>query len=87
MTRDRFEGCLLGLALGDALGAPFEGGAIERIAWRFLGKTRSGRMRRTDDTQMSLDLAEVLTVTGHLDEVDRIASGARGLWETSRCEP
>jgi ADP-ribosylglycohydrolase len=27
-AEDRFAGCLLGLALGDALGAPFEGGPV-----------------------------------------------------------
>jgi hypothetical protein len=31
-SMDKFTGCLLGLALGDALGAPFEGGPIERFA-------------------------------------------------------
>ena len=30
MTQDQFEGCLMGLALGDALGAPYEGGLAER---------------------------------------------------------
>ncbi len=70
MARDRFEGCLLGLALGDALGAPLEGGPLERLAWRLLGKTKTGEMRWTDDTQMSLDLAESLIAKGHLDEDD-----------------
>lgn len=50
----------MGLALGDAMGAPFEGGPLERLAWRFMGTTRTGEMRWTDDTQMSLDLAESL---------------------------
>jgi len=63
-TQDQFEGCLLGLALGDALGAPFEGGPIERFVWRLLGTTRAGEMRWTDDTQMSLDLAESLIDNG-----------------------
>jgi len=60
MELDQFQGCLLGLALGDAFGAPFEGGPVERLVWRVIGKTRQGAMRWTDDTQMSLDLAESL---------------------------
>ncbi len=70
MTRDRFEGCLLGLALGDALGAPQEGGPIERLAWLVLGRTRRGEMRWTDDTQMSLDVAESLIAVGRVDGDD-----------------
>jgi poly(ADP-ribose) glycohydrolase ARH3 len=57
---ERFQGCLLGLALGDALGAAHQGGALERMLWRVIGKTRSGLTRWSDDTQMSLDLAESL---------------------------
>ena len=57
---DRFAGCLLGLALGDAMGAPREGGAAERLAWRVLGRTPDGRMRWTDDTQMTLALSASL---------------------------
>ena len=64
---ERFTGSLLGLALGDAFGAPLEGGPIERFVWRLIGKTRSGKMRWTDDTQMSLDLAESLISNGCLD--------------------
>jgi len=67
---DRFVGGLLGLALGDALGAPYEGGPLEQMAWRFLGTTRQGEMRWTDDTQMSLDLAESLIACGGVDADD-----------------
>lgn len=70
MTSDRFEGCLLGLALGDALGAPFEGGLLERLVWRFLGKTAAGHARWTDDTQMAKDTAESLVAKGSLDPDD-----------------
>ncbi len=55
LTPEKFEGCLLGLALGDALGARFEGGIAERALWWFIGTTREGHMRWTDDTQMSLE--------------------------------
>lgn len=60
MTPDRYAGCFLGLALGDALGAPHEGGLVERGLWKLLGKTRNGKIRWTDDTQMALDLAQSL---------------------------
>src|SRR6202008_4200566 len=38
-TLDQFQGCLLGLALGDAMGAPHEGGPVERLVWKLIGKT------------------------------------------------
>lgn len=66
-SADQYAGCLLGLALGDALGAPFEGGWLERGLWRLIGTTRDGRMRWTDDTQMALDLAEALLANDGLD--------------------
>ena len=69
-SKDQFAGCMLGLALGDALGAPFEGGVVERLVWRFMGKTGAGLIRWTDDTQMSLDLAESLLGRGELDADD-----------------
>jgi ADP-ribosylglycohydrolase len=55
------------LALGDALGAAHEGGLLERLLWRVIGTTREGRIRWTDDTQMSLDVAESLIAKGDLD--------------------
>jgi poly(ADP-ribose) glycohydrolase ARH3 len=51
---------MLGLATGDALGAPYEGGPLERLVWWFIGRTSDGCLRWTDDTQMALDLAESL---------------------------
>jgi len=66
VTSDRFEGCLLGLALGDALGAPHEGGPVEKLSWRVLGRTGRGEMRWTDDTQMALDIAESIAVHGRI---------------------
>lgn len=80
MTRERFEGCLLGLALGDAMGAPHEGGPVERLVWRLMGKTVRGDMRWTDDTQMSLDIAESLIERGTLvpdDLAHRFAASYR----------
>lgn len=76
-TLDQFRGCLLGLALGDTLGAPFEGGILERLVWRAIGKTRSGEMRWTDDTQMAVDLAESFLANGGIDSDDLASRFAR----------
>ncbi len=57
INANKYSGCFLGLAIGDAYGAPFEGGPIERLLWKVIGKTKDGKMRYTDDTQMSIDLA------------------------------
>jgi poly(ADP-ribose) glycohydrolase ARH3 len=69
----RFQGCLLGLALGDALNAPFEGGVFERLLWRLIGRTKNGEVRWTDDTQMSLDVTESLVAKGGVDPDDLAA--------------
>ncbi len=57
---DRFCGTLLGVAVGDALGAPFEG-ALSADPDR-LGKllAEPGPLRYTDDTHMTLGLARSL---------------------------
>lgn len=79
---DRYAGCLLGLACGDALGGPVEFEAREDIAlaypsglrdfvgggWQLL---RPGEV--TDDTLMALDLARSLVTTGALD-LDDVAN-------------
>lgn len=67
LTADRFTGCLLGLATGDALGAPYEGGPLERLVWWFIGRTSDGCRRWTDDTQMALDLAGALLENDGVD--------------------
>lgn len=75
----RYRGCLLGLALGDTLGAPHEGGPLERLLWRCIGRSR-GRMRHTDDTAMALELAQSLLQRRGLDPDDiarRHAAGYR----------
>jgi len=79
-SKDQYLGCIFGLALGDALGAPYEGGPIEHFVWWLIGRTKEGLPRWTDDTQMSLDLAESLLSLGVLDQTDlamRFASSYR----------
>ena len=82
-VRDRIAGCLLGLALGDALGAPFEGGPLERLLWRLIGRTLSWKRRWTDDTQMSLDLAASLVANRCVDP-DDLALRFAGSYRWSR---
>ncbi len=65
--RARFCGSLLGLAWGDALGAPQEGGLLERLLWRCITLGTPSVLRWTDDTQMSLDLAESLVARGAVE--------------------
>ena len=84
---DRVRGSLLGLAVGDALGAPLEGLSPQQVrahygtvndyvdgakAW----KKKPFRWRLpglyTDDTQQALALADVMLATGRVD-LDRLA--------------
>jgi poly(ADP-ribose) glycohydrolase ARH3 len=71
---DRFAGCLLGLAVGDALGAPYEGLTCTHIFYRFgppaaVVKNPSGDpLFYTDDTEMMIGVAETLAECGTVDE-------------------
>src|SRR5690242_697593 len=71
---DRSVGALLGLAVGDALGAPFEG--LDRDSYPRVADYASGGMHNvepgawTDDTAMAICLAESLLARGGVDEQD-----------------
>jgi ADP-ribosyl-[dinitrogen reductase] hydrolase len=71
-TLDRFVGCLLGLACGDALGAPVEEWSHETIK-STLGFIRDyqttilGRGVITDDTQLTIILSESIIQNEHFD--------------------
>ena len=84
---DRVRGCLLGLAVGDALGAPLEGLSSQQIkshygrvknyvdgvqAWK--RKPYRWRLRGlyTDDTQQALALCDILLEHGRIDQ-ERLA--------------
>lgn len=81
---DRGAGAMLGLALGDALGAKREGGIIGRSIWALVCLPYGRLLRWTDDTQMSLGAAESLIERGGVDCDDlarrwaAAASWARG---------
>lgn len=66
--RDRCRGCLLGVALGDALGAAFEGAPrVEAGQFRRWADADEA-LRWTDDTHMTMALATSLLECGGLDE-------------------
>ncbi|MGY1703532.1 ADP-ribosylglycohydrolase family protein [Geodermatophilus sp. SYSU D00697] len=79
----RVAGALVGSAVGDALGAPFEFGPAGAFSARFPGPARGARTEMcgggslgwepgefTDDTQMALLVATSLVERGDLDEAD-----------------
>jgi poly(ADP-ribose) glycohydrolase ARH3 len=71
---DRFVGCLLGLAVGDALGSHFEGQPEDFIARRYptietlIQNPPLEEMWYTDDTRMAIGVAETLAACGSIDE-------------------
>src|SRR3954468_18140486 len=79
----RVAGALVGSAVGDALGAPFEFGPAGRSSTRFPSPARGANTEMcgggslgwapgefTDDTQMALLVATSLVECGGLDEAD-----------------
>jgi poly(ADP-ribose) glycohydrolase ARH3 len=71
---DRFRGCILGQAVGDALGAPFETMPADAIYYGF-GSARKilaappvDRLEYTDDTQMMIGVAETLAQYGEIKQ-------------------
>jgi poly(ADP-ribose) glycohydrolase ARH3 len=71
--QDRFEGCLLGLAVGDALGGLFEAQSSERVRARFpdvesLIAYPQTELWYTDDTQMMIGVCETLIACGEIRE-------------------
>lgn len=66
-TQDRFGGALVGVAVGDALGAPFEG--YPRVSMEQLQDVVAGHdlLRYTDDTAMTIGLARSLLDRGGFD--------------------
>lgn len=66
IPKDRFIGCLLGQAVGDALGAPYEGLPADFVFWtegsaeEILSRPLEHELRYTDDTEMMIGVAEML---------------------------
>jgi poly(ADP-ribose) glycohydrolase ARH3 len=76
--RDRFLGCVLGSAIGDAACAPYEGVPATAIWYDFGGAAmilncKGGEpLTYTDDTQMSISVAETLITCGRIDEPELV---------------
>lgn len=73
LLQNRFEGCLLGLAVGDALGGMFEAQTADAIRARFPAADRliaypQEEIWYTDDTQMAVGVAEALIESGEVVE-------------------
>jgi poly(ADP-ribose) glycohydrolase ARH3 len=73
VLEDRFQGCLLGLALGDALGGRLEAQDAGAIRARFptveaLVGHPWDELWYTDDTQMTIGVAETLAAYGEIVE-------------------
>jgi poly(ADP-ribose) glycohydrolase ARH3 len=72
--RECFHGCLLGQAIGDALGAPFEGQPADFVFFNsgpvgeLLAQPSTEVLRYTDDTQMMIGVAESLLDDGQIDQ-------------------
>src|SRR5262245_44242796 len=72
--RERFQGCLLGLAVGDALGGRFEAQSAGAVRARFpsvaaLMAYPDDELWYTDDTQMAIGVAETLVACGEVREL------------------
>jgi poly(ADP-ribose) glycohydrolase ARH3 len=70
---DRFRGCLLGVAVGDALGGKFEAQSASAIRGRFptteaLIEYPQEEIWYTDDMQMTIGIAETLAAHGEIIE-------------------
>ncbi len=74
ISADRARGALVGVVVGDALGAPFEG-RPGPVPARALSRVLDGptALSYTDDTAMTYDLAESLLQCGGLD-LDHLAT-------------
>ena len=79
---EKFRGALFGVALGDALGAPFEGrpGLGERLSLPD-AEQEPGQLVYTDDTHMTLGVAESLVASQGFDGAHMAETFARNYEE------
>lgn len=74
VAREQFRGVILGLAVGDALGAPWEGLPADMIldmgpAERIIEHSSGDVIYYTDDTQMMIGVVQTLIELGSIDKV------------------
>ena len=70
ILQDKFRGTLLGCFLGDAFGAGFEGMSSDRAISHLSTLSEKFPRRYTDDTDMTLALAESIIELGKIDPED-----------------
>ena len=70
ILRDKFRGAILGCFLGDAFGSGFEGMNPDRVRFHIGNLSKMSARRYTDDTDMTLALAESLARCGKIDPED-----------------
>ena len=70
ILQDKFRGAILGGFLGDAFGAGFEGMSPDRATFHLSNLSKKFSRNYTDDTDMTLALAESVVQTGGVDPED-----------------
>jgi poly(ADP-ribose) glycohydrolase ARH3 len=70
LLQDKFCGALLGCFLGDAFGAGFEGMSPDQAVFHLSTLSEKFARRYTDDTDMTLALAESIVESGTVDPED-----------------
>jgi len=70
ILQDKFRGAILGCFLGDAFGSDFEGMDPDRVQFHISHLTKRFTRSYTDDTDMTLALAESLIQRGKIDPED-----------------
>jgi poly(ADP-ribose) glycohydrolase ARH3 len=68
--RGKFRGAILGCLLGDAFGSGFEGMVPDRAVFHLGNLSKKFPRRYTDDTDMTLALAESIIQSGKIDPED-----------------
>jgi poly(ADP-ribose) glycohydrolase ARH3 len=77
ILKDKFRGALLGLTVGDSLGAPFEGHRnVSRSEWESVADAMN-ELRFTDDSHMTFGVAESLLVHPEFDAAHMVGVFAR----------
>ena len=70
ILQDKFRGAILGCFLGDAFGSGFEGMHPDRAVFHLSNLSKKFTRSYTDDTDMTLALAESITECREIDPED-----------------
>ncbi|XP_074604390.1 ADP-ribosylhydrolase ARH3-like [Brevipalpus obovatus] len=91
LLRSRFRGCLLGVHLGDTLGSPFEGDATvaKTVLRNYLNNMLANKgnvqvFSFTDDTCMTISLAESLLKNNGFNAIEMAKQFTEGYFQNTR---